>query len=205
VARLFFAVGVGFGVTALEHLAGRRRPWAWAVLPVISADLLALPAPVQRWRESTFFTELGKTNGGGAILDLPLTRQAAKISMLSQTVHHRPLVGGMIARTPARAFRYMRSQPLLRMIKGEHPTPFRCGAIDLHRQFRALQSDGIEYVVIRQRHVPERQVKALETYFRIPPTFQDKRIEVFALSDLIASPSPCTVAEATGASGATAK
>lgn len=186
IARPFLALCAGFGLAALQMLPGRFRLLAIGAAGLVLLDLSAPPAPARAWREPKFFTQLSRQHGGkGAILDLPLTRGGGKRAMLSQTVHGRPLVGGMIARPRPQAFRYMREQPLVRAVKGDNPPPFRCGALDLRKELARLQKDGVEYVVIWNKLASARQRAAYETYFRGKPVFEDAQVEVFLVNDLL--------------------
>jgi len=185
IARPFLALCAGFGLVALQALTKRRRLVTLGAAGLVVLDLSALPAPARAWREPKFFADLGRQGGKGAILDLPLTRGIGKRAMLSQTVHGRPLVGGMIARPAPGAFRYMREVPLLRALKGEAPTPYRCGALDLRKEFARLRKDGVEYVVVWHKFATARQRAAYATYFPGKPQYADAQVEVFAISDLL--------------------
>ena len=54
----------------------------------------------------------------GAIIDLPMGRNESKFYMGAQTDHQRPIIEGMIARTPPDAYDYIDSNTLLRIIRG---------------------------------------------------------------------------------------
>jgi hypothetical protein len=190
VARPLFAVGCAFGFMALRPIARLKRA-ELLLLPLVLIDYLSIPTPIKSWNESKFYRRLGATGGSGAILELPLTRSAAKAAMFGQTVHERPLVGGMVARTPPDARAYIRRSPLLAAFEASNPRPLDCRRVDPRKELGKLQADSVEYIVIRRRFVDGGSLAAYRSYFPTPHTYQDRDIIVYSVSTLLEGRLPC--------------
>jgi hypothetical protein len=196
VARVFLALLAAFGFSSLVARLGRHARVAWLVVPLLLLDYLAVPHPRIALRQPKFVRELAQLPGTGAILELPLTRQDAKRAMLSQTVHHRPLVGGMVARTPAAAMRYIRRSRLLRSLQGERPDRLDCRHVPLRRELERLRRDGVEYVVYRYSASNRAQRRAYEDVLVGDPVYRDDDVEVYTLRGLLQRDElPCDRAE----------
>jgi hypothetical protein len=192
VARAFLAVVAAFGYASLRAWFGRRARLAWTLVPLLLLDYLSVPHPMLSLRQPRFVRELANRGGTGAILELPLTREDAKRAMLSQTTHRRPLVGGMVARTPRAAMRYIRRSPLLRSLEGKEPARLDCARIRLRRELERLSRDGVEYIVHRHSSATHRQRAAYEDVLVGRPTYADSDMRVYSVQGLLKrSELPC--------------
>jgi len=124
VTLVALAVLAGLGLGRIHHRllqAGSRR--RMLLLAAIIAACLAEYWP--RWVETRplprleFCRQIARAPAGEAVYDLGDGNEA----LLRQTLHHHPLVGGYIARTSRRALDFLRSQPLLRILRGESSAP----------------------------------------------------------------------------------
>ena len=92
------AVCSGLGLMEmLNSLPGNRR-WPRVLLltaafSILTVEYFYVPFPATKVEAPVFFHELAKESGDGVILDLPLGRQSAKLSMYWQTIHERPDCG----------------------------------------------------------------------------------------------------------------
>jgi hypothetical protein len=189
VARVFFAVAVAWGVVALGRLVPKRRFAALLALPLVLFDYYDGPCPTHAIDHSRFYAELGRRGGTGAILPLPLDRESSKRAMLAQTVHGRPILGGMVARTPRTAHRYVRGSSLLRALAANRPLD--CRKVALRDDLARLARDDVEFIVVRYPHAKGHLTPAYRSYLVDPPYFADRHIEVHRISDLLAAHLPC--------------
>lgn len=144
-----------------------------------------MPASVSR-----FYTQLASEDGEFAIIDLPMGRENSKEYVYFQTVHHRPIVEGLSARTPPEAYRYIDANPLL--ARWRFREALDCSALTdgaFQAALDPLIGDGFRYVVVhhRQGRVP-RQFTAYFT--TVAPVYRDDGLTAYALADLRAAP-PC--------------
>lgn len=189
VARVFFAVAVGWGVVALERLLSRRPVLVLACYPLMLLDLYGGEYPLRRVEDSAFYRELRNGPGKGAIVPLPAGRQEVKRALLAQTLHERPIVGGMIARTPRSASYYERTNTLLAALTAKRLRPLDCGSVRLRRDLDRLRRDGVEFFVIRRDYGSD--TSPFASYFVTKPYFTDRRIDVYRIADMLAVPLPC--------------
>ena len=191
IARPFFAIACAFGFVNLAELLKNRRWAALAVIPLAVLDYFPAQTPSRPGGESRFYRSLGERESKGAILEIPLSRTASKRAMFAQTVHRRPLVGGMVARTPPSAFRTIRGSALLKNFERADPHSLRCGRIDLRTELERLKRIGVEYIVVRLGEANKAQRAAYASYFPDKPRFADKLIEVHSVADLLRGRLPC--------------
>jgi hypothetical protein len=186
VARAFLAIVAAYGYASIRALLGRRQHLSWAFVPLVLIDYLSIPHPMLSLRQPSFFRDLAERPGSGAILDLPLTRQGAKAAMLSQTTHGRPLVGGMVARTPKAAMRYIRGSRLLGALEGKKPRRLQCGRVPLRRELERLERDGVEYIVHRYTIATRKQRRAYDDILVSTPVYTDPKLRIHSIADLLA-------------------
>jgi hypothetical protein len=121
------------------------------------------------------------------VVQVPMTRKAAKRYAYYQTIHGKALATGFIGRTPRSAFDYVERNALLAALRSKKP--LRCSR-DKHAAFLhaidALQRDGFRYVLVYGRDgrfVP---------YFEgIDPVHRERRLKVYRISDMRTRP-PCS-------------
>jgi hypothetical protein len=191
VARAFFAVSVAFGVASFCKVLGRRDRFALLLLPLLGLDYSMLPYPGFPWREPEFYRALAKRGGSGAIVELPLDRANGKAAMLSQTMHGRPLVGGMVARTPRAAFAYVDRSTLLRTLAGRgRKKSEACDPKRLRRELLQLEADGIEYFVVRKANASRKQRAEYVEILGEHPRISNSRIDVYLVRDLLEAQGP---------------
>ncbi len=127
----------------LLFLEYRRAPFSTltaADVPPIYADLAARPA--------------------GALLEIPFGLRDGHKSVGAErtsamwfaTVHHKPLLGGMVARLPAATFARYEQHPLLGPLlaaQGDKPTPLVPAAIPRARVDAFIEEVNLRYVLLR--------------------------------------------------------
>ena len=148
---------VGFGVAAsggvglaalLRRMQGRWWVVAGGAMGLLLVEYMIVPAPTTRAEVPAYYDWLRAEPGEGAVLELPMGRQPSKYYMYYQTIHNRPMVEGLVSRTPEEAYRVVENVAVLRSFRA-------CGAnslppVDVSEYGRSLADVGIEAVVIHE-------------------------------------------------------
>ena len=123
----------------------------------------------------------------GAVIDVPMGRHPSKYYMSLQRFHGRPIVEGMLPRTPPYAYNYIKSNILLNILRtGKFPEEL--SEENWRAALDALQRDGFRYLILH-RAVPSSNsnVKLLpgwinETFIFPPAIHQDDNISVYDIT-----------------------
>ena len=151
---------VGFGVAAsggvglaalLRRMQGRWWVVAGGAMGLLLVEYMIVPAPTTRAEVPAYYDWLRAEPGEGAVLELPMGRQPSKYYMYYQTIHNRPMVEGLVSRTPEEAYAFIDQIPILRSVRD-------CGHFSLPPAslvpFLAdLGAIGIDQVVIHKQFV----------------------------------------------------
>ncbi len=179
---LALAVASGLGLARLlERPAGQRAGRQWAITSVASIILLfeylAVPFPTMPATVPNFFTQLASQPGPGAILSLPMGRQPSKPYLYYQTIHGRPIVEGVVSRTPADAYAWIESVPALRSLRTcDRNFP----PADLTNLFPQLEQLGIEYVTLHPAWVSAASLERWRGSQSALPDYEDKQMMAYA-------------------------
>lgn len=138
---------------------------------------------------SPFYEQLSQEPGDFGIIQLPMGRGESKRYQYLQSIHMKPIVEGLSARTSNDAYQYILSNPIL--LNWHVGEPLDCGRFELNRfpsALDALIDDGFRYVVVNhiESGVPDR----FASYFPLGPFYQDNDLSVFMLTELRDEP-PC--------------
>ena len=198
----FFVLGVllplGVGVAyGLERWLGvlEKRGRYKAAVPIILTILLLFEywnGPFQgiSAQVSPFYAWLAGEPDDFALIDLPLGRQQSKLYLYYQTIHRRPIVEGLSARTPNGAYRYINDNDLLRHWR--HETALNCEAMSgesLKAAWEQLTADNFRYVLVHQQIDPD-LLPIIDDYLTAEPIYRDAELSVYRVADLQANP-PC--------------
>ena len=184
-----FSVLVGYGLHSRLRTVklDRRR----GVLLTISVFMLLYgtsisPIAMSAAPRPAYLSALEKLPEG-AVIDLPMGRHPSKYYMSLQRFHRRPIVEGMLPRTPPDAYDYINSNMLLSMLRNgttsKEPTEenWRAALEDLRR-------DGFRYLVLH-RQVPVAYLDnrllpdwISETFIFPPAIHQDDNISVYDIT-----------------------
>lgn len=136
-----------------------------------------------------FYTQIANEAGQFALIDLPMGRYNSKEYIYDQITHHRPIVEGLIGRTPPEAYTYIDNNPLLN--EWENNTPLDCQKIDaatIKQSLDQLAADNFRYVIVH--HADSTLPDTFSRYLTAQPVYHDDSITAFAIADLQAHP-PC--------------
>jgi hypothetical protein len=104
------AVLAGYGLAELARRWPKRSTWlALGVALLVSLEFLAIPVAGSDTRLPRFYTLLAADESHYAVIDL---KWDANYLLHAQTVHHKPLVGGWLARLPQEQAAYLDQESL---------------------------------------------------------------------------------------------
>jgi hypothetical protein len=153
ITALALAVWVAFGLAdLLARLAAPRLQLVAtiAVTAVILVDYLVIfPFPLAGQIMPAFYDDLRLEELPGALLDMPVagSRRASNYSMLYQTHHHRPIVGGYIQRELPGTEELAQFFDRL-LSPSQTPVLPQTPSLSVRRQI--LQASGLSHIVARR-------------------------------------------------------
>jgi uncharacterized RDD family membrane protein YckC len=123
-AMLCLAVLAAAGLAAVTH--GWSRRWRVAGAGMAAAavlfEFLPAPYPLRDVRVPGFYHDLARRDDDFAVAEVPLLGDYA-IYMRYQTVHHRPILAGLVSRRPPHALEFVRGNALLRDLQPQRTRP----------------------------------------------------------------------------------
>jgi len=177
------AVTSGLGLSAVLHrFVARRSRWRWsfagAMVALLLFEYLCFPFPTTAAVTTDCYPDLSTLPGEGAILELPMGRQPSKFYLYCQMMHGRPLVEGVVSRTPRDAYAFIEAVPALRSLRA-------CGAkalppADLAPILSTLGEQGIEYVILHKRLVEWPSLDLWWDVRTVPPDYEDENLAVYS-------------------------
>lgn len=187
-----FSVLVGYGLhSRLRTVKLDRREMFMLVMSVLALlyGTSLFPLAMQRFSRPAYVSALADLPSG-AVIDVPMGHFPAKYYMALQGFHGRPMVEGMLPRTPAHAYDYINANPVLfglRNLSRNRSAPQLTEA-EWRAAVDALQRDGFRYV-IAHRSVPRavsREVWLPETidelFVSTVPVYKDHYGAVYDLA-----------------------
>ncbi len=148
-------VPAALGLLALEYAPPRRQLWAFKVPPIVErlaarADGPMLTVPVG----ANFNGISGEGWRGHMMLDLAL-----------QSVHHKPIVGGYLARVSARTYRTFIGNPFLTgLMTAQDGGTLPPGVSDPDRAGKSLIDLGVRWVMIDRSRIPASLTKTIASW-----------------------------------------
>lgn len=137
-----------------------------------------------------FYRKLAQEPDDFAIIQLPMGRMPSKDYLYYQTVHQKPIVEGLIARTPHKAYGYIANNYLLQ--SWSRSRPLDCSIQSQRRIMSSLDElidDGFRYVIVHHTF-SDLPVDYL-AYLVADPFYRDGELTAYRLADLRDQP-PCT-------------
>jgi len=123
-AMLCLAVLAAAGLAVVTQ--GLTRRWRWAIAGLAAGAILfefmPVPYPMRDVRVPGFYRRLARCESRFAVAEVPLFGDHA-IYMYYQTVHHKPIIAGLVSRRPPHALALVRGNALLRELQPQGMTP----------------------------------------------------------------------------------
>jgi hypothetical protein len=190
-----YAVVVGGGAATWVRRLEKRPIALVSCLAVLTLVILLEywngRFPLQEASVHPFYQELANEEGDFALIELPLGRQNSKLYMFYQTIHGRPMIEGIAARTVPGDYDFILGNELLSRLLDD--APLDCESVDYEAGLQELADNGFRYILLHPDvggdHIPA----YLFTYFAVDPYYQDDELAVYRIEDMLAGPSPCAV------------
>ncbi|MCY3917389.1 MAG: hypothetical protein OXG49_15375 [Chloroflexi bacterium] len=167
-----FSILVGYGLQSrLRTVKLDRRGMIMMVVSVVALlyGTSIFPLSMQKFSRPAYVSALADLPAG-AVIDLPMGHFPAKYYMALQRYHGRPMVEGMLPRTPPQAYDYIDANPVLlglrnlsrnRSAPGLTEAEWRAAVADLER-------DGFRYLILHKL-VP----RAVSRVVRLPKSIEE--------------------------------
>jgi len=183
-----FSILVGYGLHARLRTVRLDRKECIALIVSVAMLLYGtslFPLGMRRSPRPGYLSAL-ETLPEGAVIDLPMGRHNSKYYMSLQRFHGRPMVEGMLPRTPPDAYDYIKANPLLwRLYNSSSGEPL--GGAEFRLAVDSLKSDGFQYLILHVRvpqaytrtaHLPDR---IADDFIAWPPVYQDEEARIYDL------------------------
>jgi hypothetical protein len=194
---LSLAMLVGLGAAGLSQrlragLPSREKRWLVPALLslaglVVLFEYLALPCPLSSGAISPYYAGLAQEPGDPALLELPIDDFHSRKYLYPQTIHHKPLVNGYVARTAPEVQSFIEYQPLLRKLQIQMEVD--PALHDIPAEMVLLSANGVRDVVVhKQRLLPQppvdpRVLAGWQALFGPEAVYEDGEISVYRLPD----------------------
>jgi len=180
---LAFAVLVGWGSKLAWDIASERwsqtRALIGAVLVsgVILFEYLSVPIDTAPIRVSPFVVGMRQDTEHYVVVDLPLGRRYGRYYMFQQMFHEKPLIEGVVSRTPVEAYDFIRGDIFWdRLLENRDiDTELR----DVSRHLAYLAQGNVRYVIVHRHLLTEDQAERWLDYFTIRPLYEDDLIVAY--------------------------
>ncbi len=143
-AMLCLVVLAAAGLTVITQ--GLTRKWQWLIAGLAAVLVLfefaPVPYPLRELRVPRFYRSLARGGSDFAVAEVPLRGDYA-VYMYYQTVHHKPILAGLVSRQPHDALDFVRRNALLRQLQ---PLPQRLpGAPVLRLTYEVAQVGNLRH------------------------------------------------------------
>ncbi len=149
------AVLVGLACADLSRRFTRSR-WGAAFLVLAGGLVLfeyaAFPCPLSTTQVSQFYHDLAEQEGDFALLELPIDDFHSREYLYPQTIHHKRLVNGYVARTTDETLAFVAGHPLLKKLHTQ--VEVNPEVQDVSAAMRNLAANGVRYVVVHKNALP---------------------------------------------------
>jgi hypothetical protein len=192
---LCLAVLAGCALAPLvERVRGSARPWVRTTLAValaaaLLAEQLAVPYQLTPVTVPAFYQQLAQDAGDGAVLELPLVVDRPP-SLLYQTVHGHPIIGGYLSRPLAYP---LLDLPPFRELAGRQAPPDIVPPDAPDLAGAALALANVRWIVIL-RDLPRANLPNpaafVARYAEPAPVYEDAHLAVYRSRTLTGDPAP---------------
>ena len=176
---LLAALGVAWLVRKVRHSA---RVW-WVVIGLsvlVLFEYLPWPFPTTPISIPPFYEQLQQETDFFALADIPVRQlEMRRMSMFYQIVHQKPIVEGIVARTPPDAYTFIDQHPILSAFAESDEMPPGNPGNDVSRHLTSLADAGVRYLILHLRFLTAQQIEGWQLYLPHAPFYQDDQIIVY--------------------------
>jgi len=188
-----YSLLIGYGLHyRLRTLSMNRTQWGMLILSVsmLLYGTSIFPIPMHEAPRPSYINILAELPEG-AVIDVPFGRHNAKYYMSVQRFHQRPMIEGMIARTPPDAYDYIDANPVLGAIRGSTDlTLDDVSVADWEAAIQQLWDDGFRYLILHKL-VPQTSLRieypdewVIELFSSFTPMYEDDEVFIYTLESL---------------------
>ncbi len=168
-----------------------RRPAAVGIAAALSAlilfELLPWPFPTVPIELPAFYEEIRESPETFALADLPVRHlEARRQVMFYQIVHQKPIIEGIVARTPPEAYAFIEGHPILSAFADDAGPP----GLDLSRQLGALAAADVRFLVLHRRFMTAEQIGRWQNYLPYQAYAQDDTVLVYRTEPVVGQDLP---------------
>ena len=184
------AVLVGLACADLSRRITRPR-WRTALLVLAGSLVLfeyaAFPCPLSTTQVSQFYHDLAEEEGDFALLELPVDDFHSREYLYPQTIHHKRLVNGYVARTTDETLAFISGHPLLKKLHTQVEVDPEVQ--DVPAAMRNLAANGVRYVVVHKNALPPqppvdpRVLADWQTLFGPDVYYEDEELVAYRLPE----------------------
>lgn len=189
-----YSILIGYGLHyRLRSLSLTRKQVGLLILSVsmLLYGTSIFPIPMRPAPRPVYMDVLESADEG-AVIDLPFGRHNAKYYMSVQRFHDRPMIEGMIARTPPDAYDYIDKNLVLGVIRGGTDlTIDNVSASDWKTAIRQLSDDGFRYVILH-KFVPQTIYRiehpdewVIDLFASFEPIYEDDEVLIYTIETLL--------------------
>lgn len=187
---LALAIIVGYGCAALVR---ERRRFRWAILLIgalIFIEFLIIPMRLDSRAVmiSSYYDQMSEDDQELAVLDIPIDLYGAQGPaadyMLYQTLHHHPIVGGYISRTPTSALAIF-DYPFIHQLRSRlynDQAPYNFTAAMMATAKQDLNALGVYYIILHKDKLADKDATKIYTALceaLAMPEYEDEYIAVW--------------------------
>lgn len=198
-----FSILIGYGLHyRLQSLELNRRQIGLLILAVVMLlyGTSIFPIPMRPAPRPAYIQAL-EDLPDGAVVDIPFGRHTAKYYMSIQRFTNRPMIEGMIARTPPGTYDYIDTNRVLALIRNKADyTLDDISPADWQSAFDQLWDDGFRYVILHQ-FVPETATRieypeewVVDLFASLPNVYADDEVMIYDI-DVLREEVPEALAE----------
>jgi hypothetical protein len=115
-------------------------------------EYAAFPCPLSTTQISQFYHDLAAEPGDFTLLELPIDDFHSREYLYPQTIHHKRLVNGYVARTTDETMAFIAGHPLLKKLHTQIEVDPEVQ--DVPAALRNLAANGVRYVVVHKNALP---------------------------------------------------
>jgi len=170
IASLAFAVLTGYGSSeiAKKHKSSKNAIFS-IIFVLIIFEYLCVPFTVSSIETSSFYKEISEDTTTRSLLEIPATYdyEAGIKAEYYQTIHHKPIVGGQVARVPQGARNFELNTPVIRELT--YLQPFTADILNQNTKevgTSILNYYNISYIVLHKNYLSDKKVNLTEVFIQ---------------------------------------
>lgn len=186
---LGLALLAGMGAAWLTQRRNVTRPnlIALGLTALVLFEYLPWPFPTTPVDVPAFYEQIRGAEEPFALADIPVRQlELRRLSMFYQITHQKPIVEGIVGRTPPEAYAFIERHPILSAFESAEENPDQPPpGDDLSRRLDGLaetpgeEASPVRYLVLHRRFLTAHQIKCWRDYLPYDSSYEDDQIIVY--------------------------